>query len=374
MHHARPLRRAVAATAAALAASFGVATAGALPASADPVRDTVYTLSNATAASGGNEVLAYRAVADGSLVSIGGFPTGGNGNGSALGSQGSVVVGDHDRLLAAVNASSNSVSLLKIRNDGRLRLLTTAASAGTQPISVAIDGHNLYVLNAGSNTVAGFSIDGKHLRPTDRTPRALSPGAAGPAEVAVSGGQLLVTEKASNTIDTFPLDHHGGIGSPISRPSGAPTPFGFSFDRYGHAIVSDAGSGPGTAAVSSYGVTPFGTVNLSNVPDTQTAACWIAIAPDGTHAYTTNAGSGTVSSYDIAPTGLLSLRHAVATTVTGHPSDAAVGGTSPRLYVLENTGQRITAASVASNGDLGPSTNVVTGLPASAVGLAATQS
>jgi 6-phosphogluconolactonase (cycloisomerase 2 family) len=366
------IRRAATAAATLLLSSVGAVTIGGASASAEPARHAVYTLSNAAA---GNAVLAYRDAGQGALVSIGSFPTGGSGNGSGLGSQGSVVLGDNDHVLAAVNAGSNSVSLFRVENGGRLQLLDTVSSGGTMPISATIDDHRLYVLNAGgAGSIAGFRIEGHHLRPLAHGVQSLSAGAAGPAEVAFTpdGTHLVVTEKGSNTIDTFSVDKHGNAGPAVSQPSVGTTPFGFAFDHAGHAIVSEASGGAaGAAAVSSYVITDAGAQNVSNVADGQTAACWIAISPDGHHAYTTNAGSGNVSTYDIAGDGTLTLASAVASTISGHPSDEAVGG--QRLYVLENNGTRITAASIGAGGALGASSDVVTGLPASAVGLAATQ-
>ena len=67
----------------------------------------VFTLGNQP---GGNAVLAYDRSAGGTLTPAGSYPTGGNGTGAGLGSQGSVALTAHGHRLFAVNAGSNSIS------------------------------------------------------------------------------------------------------------------------------------------------------------------------------------------------------------------------------------------------------------------------
>jgi hypothetical protein len=66
------------------ATGAGASTAG----HAGPGGSYVYTESNQTAAGGGNSVLAFWVASGGTLASIGSFPTGGDGTGAGLGSQG----------------------------------------------------------------------------------------------------------------------------------------------------------------------------------------------------------------------------------------------------------------------------------------------
>ena len=104
-----------------------------------------------------------------------------------------------------MTAASDTASVFAIGDDGRLRLLDTFDSGGSTPISATIADRRIYVLNAGSSTVAGFDLLGDHVRPIAGGVHSLSAGAAGPAEVAIApdGRHLVVTEKASNTLDTF---------------------------------------------------------------------------------------------------------------------------------------------------------------------------
>ena len=106
--------------------------------------------------------------------------------------------------LFAVNAGSNSVSSFKINNDGTLELKHTESSGGTTPISVCVYDNLLYVVNAASADINGFTIgwDGS-FTPIDGSHKSLSDITAGPAQIAFSpqGNSLLVTEKVNDTDD-----------------------------------------------------------------------------------------------------------------------------------------------------------------------------
>src|SRR5690348_1986934 len=112
----------------------------------------VYTESNAV---DGNSVLIYERSLDGRLRAAGGVKTGGTGTGSGLGSQGAVALSDNERWLLAVNAGSDDVSVFEVQPRG-LRLVDRTNSGGTQPISVAIHGSLVYVVNSGNDTISGF--------------------------------------------------------------------------------------------------------------------------------------------------------------------------------------------------------------------------
>src|SRR2546423_8507095 len=92
-----------------------LALANAAPASAATAADsergggTIYTISNATAAQGGNKVLAFKDTRNGSLRPLGTYATGGDGTGAALGSQGAVLLTACGSRLVTANAGSNTL-------------------------------------------------------------------------------------------------------------------------------------------------------------------------------------------------------------------------------------------------------------------------
>ena len=363
----RTARRAALGAALALAALA----VGAGPASADG-GDAVYTSTNSAS---GNQVLAFDRTGRGSLSPDGSFATGGTGTGSGLGSQGALALTRDGRFLYVVNAGSDSISTFSVRRHG-LRRIGTTPSGGDQPISLTVRRDLLYVLNAGSGTISGFS----RAHDGGLTPLAGSTepiGGSGPAQVEFSndGNALVVTNKDTNTIDTFAVGPDGTPGPAQSQPSEGDTPFGFDFDKRGHLIVSEAfGGAAGASAVSSYSLDSSGLLSTisGSVPDNEAAACWIAITKNGRFAYTTNTGSGSISSYSIGHDGSLGLLEQIAAaTGTGSaPTDMAQTSSSRALFaLLPGTGD-VAAYRVSGDGGLTP-VDQVGGVPASATGLAA---
>jgi 6-phosphogluconolactonase len=352
-----------------------LAVANAAPASAATAVDsergsgTVYTISNATAAQGGNTVLAFRDTRHGSLRPLGTYPTGGDGTGASLGSQGAAVLTAGGSRLVTVNAGSNTVSAFEVGSGGRLHDLSTAPSGGTDPISVSARGRLVYVLNAGDNTVSGLRLGEGGLGAIAGSTRSLSAGAKSPEQVSFTpdGRHLIVTEKASNTIDVFQVHADGLLGVPQTTTSRGNGPYGFDFDRFGRAIVSDAAD----SALTSYDVGARGRLHaIGEVPDGQNAACWTVVDQRTGHAYVANAASGTISFYQVDGSGQLSLRAAVGASSGGHPVDEALGSQGHEFFVLLSPGGKVMKSAVSSTGDLDPIAAVVTGLPDSTTGLA----
>lgn len=336
----------------------------------------VYTMSNSSA---GNAVLAFDRSADGSLTAAGSYPTGGLGTGGGLGNQGGLVL-DGNRL-AVVNAGSNEVSLFNVNGDGSLALADRISSGGTMPISVTISHDVLYVLNAGgAGNISGFSISPSgDLSSIAGSTRPLSSGASGPAQVsfAPGGRWLVVTEKATNVISSYAVDQNGVATGPTVTPSSGATPFGFGFTNSGTLVVSEAFGGAANAsALSSYGANGSGTWSAisASVATTETAACWIVVTNSGRYAYTTNAGSGTISGFSIQQGTLTRLDASGVTGTIGAgsgPSDMALSRDSRFLYARAGGTNQISAFSVGADGSLTALSGWVGGLPAGWNGLAA---
>lgn len=356
------ISKSVAATAAAALSALvsgGVAQAG------EDSWHTVYTQTNATS---GNAVLAYRVDSHGHAAALKSFATGGTGTGTGLGSQGSVTVSG--RYLFAVNAGSDSVSVFRINGSGRLHALGAVPSGGDQPISVTVHDDLAYVLNAGTDAnVSGFRLTHRGLRPVAGSTRALSAGAQGPAQVgfAPDGHTLVVTEKASNTIDTFAVDHYGRAASAVTSPSVGATPFGFAFDAAGTLIVSDAGGASSGSAATAYRIDASGHATAVNgaVENGVGTACWVVV--DGSRVFTTNGGGGSVSSYSVAGDGALTLTAGVAATAGGAAIDGTLVGDD--LAVLDAAGSGIHTFGIGEDGSL--SAELVIPVPAGSAGLAA---
>jgi 6-phosphogluconolactonase len=339
-------------------------------------RRAVYTITNAA---DGNEVVVFRRSNDGSLVHHETVSTGGWGTGAGLGSQGAVILNKNGRWLFVVNAGSNQISVLRVRQNG-LELTDVVDSGGVRPISLTIHNRILYVLNAGeSGNISGFRLaeDGT-LEALDGSTQPLSNGGSGdapqPAQISFSpnGNVLVVTEKMTNRIDVYEVKNKIA-GAPVTHDSAGTTPFGFAFDKRKHLIVSEAfGGAPNASALSSYRVARDTLETRSaSVGTTQTAACWVVISKNGKYAYTTNAGSGSISSYTINRDGMISLLEAQA-GLTGDgssPIDMALSKNGNYLYAAAAASSEITIFMAQADGSL-ESLGAVN-VPAGSLGLAA---
>ena len=342
------------------------------PATAAPDNSNgaLYTLTNSAS---GNEILVYSRSANGSLSFETSFPTGGLGSGAGLGSQSAVVLSKNNQWLYAVNAGSNQISVFEVNTKG-LELVEVVDSGGVRPISLTVYKDWLYVLNAGgSGNISGFEISQNGaLSPLAGSTQPVSNGgigaAPGLAQIAFSsdGTTLVVTEKTTNLIDTYEVVD-GIAGAPVTHSSSGAVPFGFAFDRHGHAIVSEA-----SGAVSSYQIDGSGFSVISpSVVNTQVAACWIAISKNGKFAYTTNAGSGSISSYRLGEDGSLTLLNPVAgsTGAGSSPVDMAFSVNGRYLYALGAAAHTITIFELGADGSLASIGNI--SVPTGVVGLAA---
>lgn len=355
----------------------------ALPARADDhAPGAVYTLSNEAA---GNQLVVLQRDQRGNLALAGTVATGGMGLGTGLGSQGALAFGVNSRVLYAVNAGSNSISVLRIRGRSP-ELLQITDSAGLQPISLTNRRETLYVLNSGSaagdvDQITGFAIHPGlgRLSLLHGSTQGLSAANVGPAQVQFSndGKLLVVTEKGTNLIDTFLVNRQGRAGGVMAQPSAGMTPYGFAFNQGGYLIVSEAAGGAASAStVSSYAVnTRTGAIHAISpaVPTLQTAACWIAVTRDGRYAYSSNTGSGNVTGFRVESRGMLTRLspNGVSGVTGGAAIDSAIVD-DRFLYVLSQSqnGGTVTGFEIQPHGSL-QLIGSVGGLPASTVGLVA---
>jgi 6-phosphogluconolactonase len=352
----------------------------------------VFTMNNSASA---NYVVAFSRDENGVLARVDSVATGGKGSGpdptfgtDPLASQDAVILSDDHSLLFVVNAGSNEVSSFRVGSGARLTLASRVSSGGVMPVSLAMRGNLLYVVNGGgAGSISGFTVatDGT-LTPLSGSTRPLSGAAtAGPGSIRISpsGQVLVVTEKPNNKLDVYVLGADGRPAGPTVLPSPGPTPFGADFDAAGRYVLSQGNVGPNRAAVMdgssasslTVGSTASASVLSNSVPTTETAACWVQITPDGRYAYTTNTGSGSITGFSISSAGVLTRLTADGRTgVTGtgtQPLDMAYAG--GYLYALTPGDNGIHVFKVESDGSLTAQAGAgVTGsLPISVTGLAA---
>ena len=317
-----------------------------------------------TDALSGNTILSYSRNDNGSLTPAGSYPTGGDG-GQAIGSsadplasQGSLVLTNDGNTLLAVNAGSDSVSVFSV--DGtKLQLTEIIGSGGQFPVSIAVHGFDVAVLNSGgSGSVAEFAQFFGRLFPLPWETRSLGLANTNPPYYLAGAGQvgytpdgrhLVVTDKHStDAIQTFSVSPLGNLGTaPVNTPSQTPVPFAFNFDSAGRLVVAEALY----SNVSTYTVNPDGTLtDIGTVPDGGTALCWLS-SNNGFY-YGSNAGSGTVSSFTVGAGGVPVLDQATAATTHRGTTDSVVSPDGSFLYVESGGSGLLDAFHIQANGRL----------------------
>ena len=295
----------------------------------------------------GNQIVAYQREGDGALSPAGTYDTGGLGgilNGSVvdhLASQGSLTYDPENQVLYAVNAGSNTVSVFSVNGDS-LSLRQVISSGGEFPVSVAVRGDLVYVLNAfGGGSVQGYvSLFGRLLPlpssnrnlgltiPTDTTQFTNTPGQV---SFSPDGSELVVTTKANgNDIDVYHVGPFGSLSAaPVVNAEPGTVPFAVTFDGVGHLVVADAG----TNALSTFTLHPDGSTTLLDAVGTGAAAtCWVSAARG--FLYASNTGSATVSAFAGSAAGTLNL---LGATPTG-PGTVDASATADGKYLYVQTG------------------------------------
>ncbi|MEV4559554.1 beta-propeller fold lactonase family protein [Kitasatospora sp. NPDC049285] len=291
----------------------------------------------------GNQVIAYRRADDGQLTPAGTYDTNGLGGvlaGSVadhLASQGSLTYDPRHALLYAVNAGSDTVSVFAVDGD-RLALRQVVGSGGRFPVSVAVHDDVVYVLNAlDGGSVQGYTVrDGRLHEEADWNrclgldPNATPQFTNTPGQVGFTGegSQLVVTTKANgSSLLVFDLDHGGApADTPVVTQLPGAVPFAFVPNGRHGLFLAEAG----TNAVATFTVHRDGTATQEAFAATgQAATCWIVAVRD--LLYTSNAGSSTL-------TGVRTADHGRQLTVLGNTPtdpgtvDAAVSSDGRFLY------------------------------------------
>jgi 6-phosphogluconolactonase (cycloisomerase 2 family) len=309
----------------------------------------------------GNTIVAYDRAGDGNLHQAGTYQTGGKGGaltGAAvdfLASQGSLAYDRANGLLYAVNAGRTTVTVFTVHGD-RLTRHQVITSGGTFPVSIAVRGDVLYVLNArDGGSVQGYLRFGDTLVRVPSWHRSLGLDPTQTPEFTHTPGQvtftpdgrkLVVTTKANgNDIDIFAVDRFGGLSAqPVVNADPGQVPFAATFDAGGHLVVSEAAN-----AVATFTVNADGTLTLVDREATgQAATCWIVRS--GSNFYASNAGSASLSGYHDGGSGTLT---ALGNTGTdGGTVDAAVSSDGQFLYAQTGADGIVDAFRIGSDGSL----------------------
>jgi 6-phosphogluconolactonase len=327
---------------------------------------------------GTNTIAAFERHTDGTLTPLHGSPfaAGGAGTGTGIGSQGALQITSDGKYLLAVDAGSNQISVLRIKNDGELNPVGggPVSSGGVEPVSIAVHGSLVFVANAGDggSDYTGFTLNpGGHLRPIAGSTVVL-PSGSSPGDVLFNGDgtRLVGAEVGTSVIDSFVVGGNGLLTAAPGSPFAAqgPGPFGSEFRPTDatQLFVSNAHGGSGNGTVSAFSDGSDGTltsIGASPFPDFQTAPCWVEISHDGQFLFTVNTASNSISRYAIAGDGSLSL---LGSTSLGSASlgaeDARLAPDGGTLWVVD-TGARAISAFAVDGGNLTQLPSSPTALP-----------
>ena len=301
-----------------------------------PVVGHVYLDDNTA---GTNTIAAFDRYPDGTLAPEAGSPftAGGAGTGAGLASEGAIQLAAGGRLLLAVDAGSNQISVLRIQPDGSLRLSDVVSSGGVLPVSIAVHGSLVYVANAGpaGTDYTGFWLSRRGSLTLIPGSTVALPGSAQPGDVLFNstGTKLIGTRVGTSQIDSFTVGFDGRLtaapGSPFTAQGLGPFGSQFRPANPSQLFVTNAHNGTGLGTVSAFADAPNGSltpVGGSPYADQQTAPCWLTISHDGQYLFAVNTGSGTISRYAITPAGELTLLGSTAVSAT-----AGVGAVDPGL-------------------------------------------
>lgn len=336
----------------------------------------VFAMTNVT---DDNRIVAYRRASDGTLKKVYSLSTLGQGIGTDLDTQGGLKLSQDHRFLYAVNAGSDDISVFAVNGAG-LRLLGKIY-AGDQPSSLTVSGNLLYALNSSvaGNGIRGFRIkrDGT-LTPLPDSFRKLSSPIAVPGTVEFSpnGKVILVTHKSTNVllspsqiIDAFTIGTDGYASSmPIKNASNGIRPFSLAFRNNGKVVVVESfNAADNLSAASSYQLNTDGTLTVisGSVPNGQTDVCWVVVTKDQRYAFTANFGSGTISSYRFETSGNLTLLNGSAASLgaTSQPVDLSLSENGRFLYLLLRGTGGVAAFHIEDDGSLTSLGTVLGGLP-----------
>lgn len=351
----------------------------------DRPSSSVFVLGNDTEV---NSVLAY-ALRGQELHYTGTFATAGKGG--AAGNQGGLALVAERNMLLAVNAGSDSLTAFDIKRD-YLSLRDVTSAHGSGPVSLAsctADGSGetlVYALNAASRSIAGFTLgaDGE-LAFIDGSVQGLSESTSGPAQILFDNtcSMLIVVERNPDSFMLYHVGDEGAVSAGINVASLSAGQLGSAITKDNQLLVSETG----TSAASSFALdtmTPDIQPISQTVANGQAGSCWAAAtmrsfrcadnARDCSIGYIMNAGSDNITSYTIAPDGVLDLREVVAAETFGGAFDGALAG-GDRFLVVQSrpdmSSRALNLFTVEHDGEL-IRQQTIEGLPANANSVAAT--
>lgn len=235
-----------------------------------------------------------------------------------------VIVDERHNRLLAVNQGSDSIAVFDIEADGDLRPVPGSPfpSGGTAPVSLGLSADHLLVVNNAHDgvrdltsftpNITSFTVqeDGS-LTPVSGSTFAL-PVASNPTQALISpDGGVMFGTNPRGPLRAYRVQDDGtfvqGPDSPqridpAAFPPGFPVAYRFALGLAVHPTLPLMyASLPRASALAVYRYDPDADLTFVRAAPNQGSwlPCWTTVSPDGQHLYTANAGSGTISAFDI---------------------------------------------------------------------------
>jgi 6-phosphogluconolactonase len=282
--------------------------------------------------------------------------TGGTGNGASLGVQSNLTLSPDRLHLYVCNAGSGDVSTMAVSGSS-LTLASRVSTGASTPVSIAATAKAIYILHSnGSVVVMRVDTNGLPMLPVLTTISLAGTANAvfSDIEVNADASLLAVAERRGEKIAVFVLNSDGTPGPVNLQSSVGLEPFAMTFAGR-RLFVAEAGDhGNGASTMSSYNVALDGSLNAisSAVADFQTAACWISLSSNSKLAFTTNTGSGSLSTYSVSATGTLTYSFDALTGLNVPLDIILSGGAYLNVLARSGSGKSISSYSISVDGHL----------------------
>ena len=243
----------------------------------------------------------------GGMTYQGDQPTGGEGDAAIGGLQSHSIIADGGYLFVT-NAGSNSISVFQIGNAGSLLLKGTFSSSGIRPVSLAVHGAYLIVVNQGNERVGG-GVRVFHIDPSGQLvplPGGIDyPANDLPNDIVNNqiNGYFAVSRFGGNAIDHFLIGGDGSIQF-SGRVTGVANAFGgaMGLEQDARLVFTHLGKNPGLISlrVDAEGQTLNRWVKTRrDLVD----PCWATAMNDGNQFWLSAFKTRKLSLYSVLPSG-----------------------------------------------------------------------
>ncbi len=345
--------------------------------------NAVYVESN-IATFGQNSILGFSNDGFGNMTPLPGSPylTDGTGwappNGQPLGFQQDddqqIVINKAGTQLFAVNGHSNTVVSFGINDDGSLSMIgSPVSSAGTQPASLGLfDG----ALSNGSSLLAVVNKSSDPSQPNPKAPNIVTftvdPGGvlkanvgskvtlasgSSPSQAAVGNSKLVFVDEflaSPSQLASYRIHSNGMLqfNGAVTAPPGTSLFLGEVVSPTGNYLYV-ALPVESKIAVYHYSVTSGLLSLVSTVSTPGLLPCWLTINAAGTHLYSADTQSGTISVFDVSNPQQPAFRQQIQLSTqvgNGQPWNVQIDPSGQFLYAV--TGIGLHAMNILSDGTL----------------------